>query len=125
MRSAFRCCAQWLPLQPCMIPVLCLCTLRLHWQSTGVQPPQSSGGNEGVKSSLSVSPGFLNIFSTKSTWTETDTVTRTNTWLETLATTQTVANTFPLKSDSPSYATDQFVVNQDSTYGTFMFNTFQ
>ncbi len=90
---------------------------------------QSSGGAVGVKTSVAVSSsasvGFLNIFSAKTTWTNTDTVTQTNTWLDTLATTQSVANAFTLKSDSPSYATNQFVVYQDNMYGTFMFNPFQ
>ena len=55
---------------------------------------QATGGSTQIKSTIAVSESvnasFLGMFGKSATYTETDTVTETNTWLDTLTTTQTI-----------------------------------
>ncbi len=86
---------------------------------------QSQGGSSQVKVTVSVSEqaetGFLSLFSEKTTWTESDTVSTTNTWLTTLNQQQTVQNAFSISgSNPPNYVDGEFIVYQDNQYGTFL-----
>lgn len=85
---------------------------------------QSQGGSSQIKAEVSVSEktstGFMSLFGLTTTYTESDTVTQSNTWLNTLSTTQTVSNTLNITPDSPNYASDQFAVYQDNLLGTFL-----
>jgi len=87
---------------------------------------ESNGGSTQVKEAISVSQkaslGFLDLFSASVTYTYSDTMTWTETWLNTLTTTQTVADAFTIKgSNPPNYVPGEFIAYQDNIFGTFMF----
>jgi hypothetical protein len=86
---------------------------------------QSNGGSqkyeEKITISATVNSGFFNIFNKSTTYTNTDDFTQTNTWLNTLTTTQTVADAFTIKaSNPPNYVPGEFIAYQDNLYGTFV-----
>jgi hypothetical protein len=91
---------------------------------------QSTGGSqkteEKITISAKVSSGFFNIFNETTTYTNTDDFTQTNTWLNTLSTTQTVADAFKIEaSNPPNYldggaAPGYFTAYQDNLYGTWV-----
>jgi len=87
---------------------------------------QSNGGstqvNEKITVSEKVAVGFLGLVQSSITFTQSDTMNWTNTWLNSLTTTQTVQDAFSIKgSNPPNYVPGEFIVYQDNTYGTFMF----
>jgi hypothetical protein len=98
---------------------------------------ESNGGSqkyeEKITISAKVSAGFLNIFNDTTTYTNTDDFTQTTTWLNSLTTTQSVADAFTIKaSNPPNYvefpglypdgetAPGDFTAYQDNLYGTFV-----
>ncbi len=85
---------------------------------------QSSGGSSQVKAGVSVSEtvstGFLGLFGQSTTYTESDTVIQTTTWLTSLSSTQTVQDAFTITADSPNWGPGQYAVYQDNWYGTFL-----
>jgi hypothetical protein len=87
---------------------------------------QSSGGSTQLKEAISVSEevqtGFLNLFNSSTTYTESETITQTNTWLNSLTTTTTITDAFKISgSNPPNYVPGEFIVYQDNQMGTFMF----
>jgi hypothetical protein len=87
---------------------------------------ESSGGSseyrEAISVSEKVSEGFLGLFNASVTYTFSDTMTWTASWLNTLTTTQTVADAFTIKgSNPPNYVPGEFIVYQDNIFGTYMF----
>jgi hypothetical protein len=86
----------------------------------------SNGGSTVVKEKFSVAEtvkvDWLNLFKSSTTFTESDTMTWTNTWLDSLTSSQTVQDAFTVKgSNPPNYVPGEFLVYQDNQYGTFMF----
>jgi hypothetical protein len=87
---------------------------------------ESNGGssqvNEKISVSEKISAGFLGLVKSSITFTESDTMNWTNTWLNSLTTTQTVQDAFTIKgSNPPNYVPGEFIVYQDNQLGTFMF----
>jgi hypothetical protein len=86
---------------------------------------ESNGGSqkyeEKITISAKVNSGFWNIFNESTTYTNTDDFTQTTTWLNSLTTTQTVADAFTIKgSNPPDYVAGEFIAYQDNLYGTFV-----
>jgi len=86
----------------------------------------SQGGSTKLEEKISVSvkasSGFLNLWDASTTYTASDTISYTNTWLTSLTTTQTVADAFTVAgSNPPNYVPGEFIVYQDNQMGTFMF----
>lgn len=113
------------PSSPCPNPIQYGVSYYTNYNLTQMNTQQQAqGGSTEVKTKVEVSEqvsvGFLDIFKLTATWTQADTVTHKNTWLDSLSTTQTVANAYTLKADSPNYASSQFAVYQDNQFGTFL-----
>jgi Protein of unknown function (DUF642) len=91
---------------------------------------QSNGGSQKTEEKITISAkvnsSFLNIFNETTTYTNTDDFTQENTWLNTLSTTQTVADAFKIQaSNPPNYldgvaAPGEFTAYQDNLYGTWV-----
>lgn len=91
---------------------------------------QSNGGSSQIQAKIEVSEmvsaGFLGIFGQKSTYTESDTVTQTNSWLDTLSQQQTIQNAYKIVGSSPpNYVDGEFILYQDNQNGTFVFVPWQ
>lgn len=91
---------------------------------------QSNGGSHSFDQKVTVSATssstFLSIFNSSKTFSSGDEMTQTNTWLNTLTTTQTDSNAFSITaSTAPNYldgmyAPGEFLAYQDNLYGTFL-----
>jgi hypothetical protein len=87
---------------------------------------ESNGGSSQVNEKISVSEkisgGFFDLFKSSITFTQSDTMIWTSTWLNSLTTTQTVQDAFTIKgSNPPNYVPGEFIAYQDNQLGTFMF----
>jgi len=72
--------------------------------------------------SVNASVKFLGVFTQSINFTYTDTMTSTNTWLNSLTTSQTITDGLKIVGPSAqSYTLGEIMVFQDNTYGTFMF----
>lgn len=91
---------------------------------------ESVGGSRTVQTkvevSTTVSAGFLGIFGQKTTYTVSDEVAQTNSWLTSLSDQQTITNAYQINGSSPpNYVDGEYLLYQDNFYGTFVFVPWQ
>lgn len=85
----------------------------------------TTGESTSIATSVTVSQdandSFLGVFGVSSTYTQTNTVTQTSGFQNTLTQTQTLVDAYTVKPDSPSYEAPGYLVYQDNLFGTFAF----